>query len=339
MFHNTLNSEKIKGCYWGLALGDALGQSVEFASIEKIRDMYGKERVQTPSEKAIWTDDTEMTIAITKALLNLGDVDRIVELNNNIIGETFAKELIAWLDHPGYAPGITTTQSVHFLKVHGPKAWKESGKNDSKGCGTVMRAAPLGLWFANALKSELQAVDGLFHKTLVEISKIQSEITHGHKAATAAALAGSYAVALAINGIPPNKMIESIETYCNHINPDFKDVIERLKTSLIKRSDGSFKTHLEALNYIGQGWFGDEAIAMALYCAMQYPNDLKMALQAAVNHSGDSDSVACITGGILGAFHGMFIIPKDWIDHLTEKNRMINFLNQVINFFKDYSIV
>ncbi|NHJ21417.1 MAG: ADP-ribosylglycohydrolase family protein [Candidatus Lokiarchaeota archaeon] len=329
-----LNTEKIKGCFWGLVLGDALGQPVEFFSIEKIREMYGENGIQAPKENAIWTDDTEMTMAVTKALITMGGVERFVELDDNDIGEIFAKEFITWLDNPGYAPGITTTGAVGILKAQGPKEWRISGKNDSKGCGTVMRAAPLGLWFSNALKPELPAVDGLYHKTLAKVSTIQSEITHGHKAATAAALAGSYAVVLAINGTSPDKMIQPIQTYCNHIHPDFNNAMERLKTSLLNRSDETFKTDLEALTYIGQGWVGDEAFAMALYCAIQYPNDLKSCLRVAVNHDGDSDSVACIAGGILGAFNGVSIIPKDWVDKLAEKERMMSFLHQIIGFFK-----
>ena len=217
------------------------------------------------------------------------------------------------------------------MKVNGAEKWKLSGANDSKGCGTVMRVAPIGIWFANSLTPEIPLIDGLYHKLLFNVSKIQSEITHGHKAATAAALAGSYAVALAINGIPPDKMINPIETYCNHIHPDFENAMQRLKTSLINRKDGMFGTETEALTYIGQGWVGEEALAMALYSAIPYTNDLKACLRVSMNHDGDS--VACIAGSILGAFHGMSIIPKQWIDCLAEKERMETFLSKIIEFF------
>ncbi len=327
-------NEKLTGSFWGLALGDALGKPVEFKSIEKIREIYGEDGIQALEENTSWTDDTEMTMAITKALLSLGKVEKFKDLNDDIIGHTFAEEFIKWLDNPGYAPGVTNTGSVRFLKAHGPEKWNEGGKNDSKGCGTVMRAAPLGIWFANSLTPELPLVDGIYHKLLFTVSKIQSEITHGHKAATAAALAGSYAVALAINGIPPDKMINPIEKYCNHIHSDFDNAMQRLKTSLTKRKDGTFKTDLEAFTYIGQGWVGEEAFAMALYSAIQYTNDLKMCLRISVNHDGDSDSVGCIAGSILGAFHGVSIIPKDWIDCLAEKKRMEILLSKVIEVFK-----
>jgi ADP-ribosylglycohydrolase len=309
---------------------------VEFKSIEDIRSAYGADGIQNPEKRAIWTDDTEMTMTLTNALLSLGNVEDIKELSKDTIGQTIAEEFIKWLDNTGHAPGITTTGAVILLKVNGADKWKSSGNNGSKGCGTVMRAAPLGIWFANSLTPELPLLDGPHHKLLADVSKIQSEITHGHKAATAAALAGSYAVALALNGIPPKEMINPIEIYCNHIHLDFENAMKRLKASLKKRKDGSFATDLEAVSFIGEGWTGDEAFPMALYCTIQHTNDIKMCLRVAVNHDGDSDSVACIAGSILGAFHGMSIIPQDWINCLVEKERVETLAIKVIEFLKPY---
>ncbi len=156
-----LTKDKILGCYWGLAIGDALGMPVEFKSIEDIRSNYGDDGIQNPRKNAIWTDDTEMTLALTKSLLHLGKVEEIKDLDEDTIGQAIAEEFINWLDNPGYAPGITTSKAVNFLKVNGAKKWKLSGVNDSKGCGTVMRAAPLGIWSANSLTPELPLIDGL----------------------------------------------------------------------------------------------------------------------------------------------------------------------------------
>lgn len=112
--------------------------------------------------------------------------------------------------------------------------------------------------------------------------------------------------------------------------------MQRLKTSLTQRRDGTFETDLKALIYIGQGWVGEEAFTMVLYSAIQHTNDLKKCLCISVNHDGDSDSVGCIAGSILGAFHGMSIIPKDWLICLAEKERIETFLSKVIEFFKEY---
>ncbi len=71
-----------------------------------------------------------------------------------------------------------------------------------------------------------------------------------------------------------------------------------------------------AIQQIGEGWVGEEALAIAVYCAMKYPHDLSKALIAAVNHDGDSDSTGAITGNILGAYLGVGAIPGDWLAKL-----------------------
>jgi len=331
-----LTKEKIEGCYWGVALGDAIGMPVEFSNISFIKERYGEEGIQEPKDWAIWTDDTEMTFAVTEALLRLGSVEDIRNAEDQTIGTFFAEEYIKWLDNPGVAPGNTCTSAVNALRRRGASNWRflMPAKNNSKGCGSVMRAAPLGLWIADSLTEELPKVMGINHQLLTRISNLQSEMTHGHKAATAAALAGSYAVILAVNGVTPSEMIDPTEKLCKSIHPDFPAAIERLKIALSNRENGNFTDDVEAIHYIGKGWVGEEAIAMALYAAIREPSDLKKCLRIAANHSGDSDSVACIAGSILGALHGIKIIPNDWIERLAEKKRMVELLNRVINFFK-----
>ncbi len=329
----TLTDDQIRGCFWGLALGDALGQPVEFNHMEVIRQQYGANGIQEPKSRAIWTDDTEMTFAVTRALLTLGSVQKIQELDEDTIGQTFAVEFIKWFDNPGYAPGPTCSNAVNFLRSHSSTSWRMAGTNISKGCGSVMRAAPVGIWFADALAPEFKKGKGPMHDRFIRVSEIQSEITHGHKAATAAALAGAYAVALAVNGIQPGAMLQLIQKLCNPINPDFAEVMTKLEKALAQRSSGEVDNDVDALHAIGQGWIGEEAFAMALYAAIRYPDDFPSCLRAAVNHDGDSDSIGCIAGGIIGALHGMKCIPANWINRLAERQRMEQMLQQVSGFF------
>lgn len=65
---------------------------------------------------------------------------------------------------------------------------------------------------------------------------------------------------------------------------------------------------------MGEGWVGDEALAISIYCALKYKDDFKKALITAVNHSGDSDSTGAITGNILGAYLGLNNIPSDLVE-------------------------
>ncbi len=331
----TLTDDQTRGCFWGLALGDALGQPVEFNQMDVIRQQYGPNGIQNPNSWALWTDDTEMSFAITRALLRLGPVGKIQQLDDDSIGQVLAEEYIKWYNNPGYAPGPTCMTAVNMLRNHSAKSWRMAGKNQSKGCGSVIRAAPVGLWFADALAPELAEGKGSFHNLLTRVSAIQSEITHGHKAATAAALAGAYAVALAVNGFQPEVMLKHIQYLCNPMHPDFAKVMTKLENALNQRSDGGMDNDVDALHAIGLGWIGEEAFAMALYAAIRYPADLPNCLRAAVNHNGDSDSVGCIAGSIVGALHGMKCIPLDWVNRLTEKKRMEQMLQQVSSFFSD----
>ncbi len=330
-----LNPELIQGCYWGLALGDALGQPVEFNQMEVIRQRYGPNGIQEPKSWAIWTDDTEMTFAVTRALLRLGSLKEIQDLEEDAVGQIFADEYIKWFDNPGYAPGPTCMNAVNFLRSHKATSWRTAGKNDSKGCGSVMRAAPVGLWFTNALAPEIPEGRGPIHDLLIRISMIQSEITHGHKAATAAALAGAYVVALAASGTKPGEMLRPVQKLCNVIHPDFAQVMAKLENALNRRIKGEINNDIDAMHAIGLGWVGEEAFAMALYAAIQFPDDFQGCLRAAVNHNGDSDSVGCIAGSIMGTYHGIKCIPPEWVNRLAEKKRMEQILPQVTAFFSN----
>ena len=75
----------------------------------------------------------------------------------------------------------------------------------------------------------------------------------------------------------------------------------------------------EAVQSLGEGWVGDEALAISLYCALVAGDDFAKGVRLAVNHSGDSDSTGSITGNILGAILGKAAIPKDWLKQLELK--------------------
>lgn len=78
---------------------------------------------------------------------------------------------------------------------------------------------------------------------------------------------------------------------------------------------------------LGEGWVGGEALAIAIYCTLKYSDDFSKAVLASINHSGDSDSVGCITGAIIGTALGYEGIPNQWVKKI--ENRSI--LNTVSN--------
>jgi len=93
--------------------------------------------------------------------------------------------------------------------------------------------------------------------------------------------------------------------------PAFLELIE--KAMELAESDVDDRTAIHAL---GPGWCGDDALAVAIYCALKYETDFDKALIAAVNHGGDSDSTGAITGNILGAYLGLSAIPEKYTKNL-----------------------
>lgn len=71
---------------------------------------------------------------------------------------------------------------------------------------------------------------------------------------------------------------------------------------------------------LGQGWIAEEALAIALMCALGSDNDFNRALVLSVNHSGDSDSTGAITGNIMGCLLGRTGIDHRWTDNLELQN-------------------
>ena len=67
---------------------------------------------------------------------------------------------------------------------------------------------------------------------------------------------------------------------------------------------------------MGEGWVGEEALAIALYSALSASDDFARGVLLAVNHSGDSDSTGAITGNLLGLSLGIEAIPSQWLDEL-----------------------
>lgn len=79
---------------------------------------------------------------------------------------------------------------------------------------------------------------------------------------------------------------------------------------------------------LGRGFTGDEAVAIAVYCALSQPNNFKSAVRLSVNHNGDSDTCGLMAGQIMGASLGIDSIPIDWIDTLDpEELRSIHTLS------------
>ena len=302
--------EQFTGCLIGLAVGDALGYPAEFRSREQILRNIGPDgitdfldikdpRFDRPFilgpdlPPGTYTDDTQMSIALARGLLDATGHDLDEQMN------AVATHFVAWSISPdnNRSPGGTCMTGCDNLRRGVP--WRTAGVANSKGCGSAMRVAPIGLLYVD----DLDAVE--------RVARASSLLTHGHPAALAGAAAAALMVALAARGAGPELMYREIIRRCGGESPDFDSCFADLpglvekppEEVLIERQRGG----------LGEAWVAEEAAVSALYCYWRHPDDYRAAVLAAVNTDGDSDSIAAITGSVLGARLGLSGIPAPWV--------------------------
>ena len=88
---------------------------------------------------------------------------------------------------------------------------------------------------------------------------------------------------------------------------------------------------LQNLSELGEGWVGEEALAVALYCALKYIDNFEQAMIASVNHGGDSDSTGAVTGNILGAALGYEAIPQFYKDDLEMHDLILHMADDLFD--------
>ena len=317
--------DKIRGCMIGGAAGDALGYRVEFSQEEEIRKRYGEEGIRNYDLRdgvALISDDTQMSLFTANGLLYattrwflrglLGPYPDYISLAYRNWYQT-QTEYFPLLPNPkkccwllneermfsSRAPGNTCLSAISS----GVRGSPEKPINDSKGCGGIMRVAPVGLYFEPSPSVDLMGAD-------------VAALTHGHELGYIPAAMLVHIISL----VSHNKSItlqdavsdarfamERLFAGAKHL-PAFIGMIDRA----VALSDMNLNDQ-EAIHQLGEGWTGEETLAIAIYCSLKYSADFESAIMAAVNHRGDSDSTGAVTGNILGAYLGLSGIPAKYI--------------------------
>ena len=327
--------DRIRGSLIGGAIGDALGYPVEFVdSFGEIQSLYG-ERGMTRLEvrwtdtdaasigKAVVSDDTQMTLFTANGLLNAakegiafkqGIREAYIEWYLTQIGRKPGKHSACWigkvpeLNHRR-SPGTTCIYSLNVIY---------SGKepvNNSKGCGGVMRVAPVALYAAaggrmSVTEASLLAGDA-------------ARITHQAPLGFIPAALASHIIYRLARDEGPSKL--ALEGYIREgmkameeLYPQYPDDVSCMgglceKAITLARN---FRPDFKNIESIGEGWTGEEALSIAIYCCLRHFGKFEDAVIASVNHGGDSDSTGSVTGNILGAALGYDSIPRFYKDDL-----------------------
>lgn len=337
------------GCLLGGAVGDALGASVEFMKRTEILRHFGPNGITqyAPAYGGIGliTDDTQMTLFTAEGLIRAW-VRGCMKGITTYSGVT-AHAYLRWLrtqgerptcdidfgfDEPGWlfqqrelhhrrAPGNTCLSALRAMGSLG-----EPARNDSKGCGGVMRVAPVGLfaWRLGQQESPQEAF---------RLGTELAALTHGHP--TGALTGGVLAVlilALTDGASLSEALTASKTVLC--AEPGHEETLRAIEMAETLAASGA--SHQVAITKLGQGWVAEEALAISIYCALVARN-FKHGVILAVNHDGDSDSTGSITGNLLGAMLGVKAIPSEWLEPL-ELREVITTVAEDLYAFKDWDI-
>jgi len=290
----NIREEQFTGAMVGLAVGDALGYPTEFISRAQILERFGAAGVTdfVPGHghpAGTYTDDTQMSLAVARGLLEAGEdtLDRMLGC--------ICEQFVAWSNSPdnNRAPGGACMSGCGNLERGVP--WRQAGVANSKGCGTAMRVAPVGLRFHQDLDR------------LVDVARATALPTHGHPAALEGAAAAALMVALALRGESPAQMHAEIMRRCGGRSEDFDACLSRLPAAIEDPPERAL-----ARGGLGEAWVAEEAVASALYCVWRNPDDYRAVVLEAINTDGDSDSIGAIAGSVAGARLGLEGIPGPW---------------------------
>jgi ADP-ribosylglycohydrolase len=325
--------DRYRGCIVGLAIGDAIGHPTEFVgSVNAIRERWGPSGV-TGFERSgrhpagTFTDDTQMSIAVLRALVRAGHDD--VEGLMSVLREEF----VAWSRSPDNdrAPGGACMSGCRSLARGTP--WREAGVRDSKGCGAAMRAAPIGLFFADDVDA------------LVRVAAAQSALTHRHPTGIASSVAAAAPVAHVLREGTTDGMLAFTRDCVARLDaerlvavgcaPELAESIgvrEMLAAlDAVERERGVESE--DVCRLLGGAWIGEEAVATALWCVLRAEGSFRDAVLRGANSSGDSDSIACIAGSIAGALVGVEGIDEGWRAGV-EKTAVLDELARVLHRVK-----
>jgi ADP-ribosylglycohydrolase len=328
------SARRVSGSLFGLAFGDALGADTEFLTVPEILRRYPpRGPLEPPGNPARVTDDTQMTLAVGEALLQAERPYTAATLEPPL-----RQAFLDWYRSPenNRAPGVTCMNACRQLERG--ISWYEATNINSKGCGANMRVAPVALLPAGK--------DGITEQTRAAIAQFQAALTHGHPTGLAASDLTVAAIVDLLNGGDPVGLPQRLRSYAlnqrtiyhtNWLGPLWRHfsmsaspeefiaygwdeclvVLDRLDVALQKmdrENDPCLAT--------GAGWIAEEAFATGLLCFLLFPDDPQAAIRRAAVTSGDSDSIACLTGAFAGAYHGLEAWPGDWTERIEYRDRL-----------------
>lgn len=343
-------SDRLRGCLLGGAIGDALGYPIEFMSRRQIVSSYGAAGltdllVDAVSGKALISDDTQMTLftsnafQLWKSTVDSTDAGSLSGTMPNLTKSLY-KAYQRWLytqtgeiRHKNWLDITIAEDRDDFIMARKELfAQRAPGNtclsalqtgigtidkpiNNSKGCGGAMRVAPVGLYYWHDPEKAF------------DIGCKAAAITHGHPSGYLAA--GAFAMLIALIA-GEHSLSEALSGVLSELDKHTgsKETVQALTEAQLAAASGLSAE--KAIAALGEGWIAEEALAIAVYCALVCA-DFEIALVMSVNHDGDSDSTGAICGNIMGCLLGKGAIPVEWCTKVELSDYIVRMAMSLLN--------
>lgn len=285
-------AERFRGCLLGLAVGDAIGTTVEFRSrgtFQPVTDMIGQGPFNLkPGE---WTDDTSMALCLATSLISVGGFEPGDQMDR----------YCDWFEH-GYLSstgecfdiGDTVRQALNRYRVT-RDPFSGSTNPMSAGNGSIMRLAPVPMFYYPD------------RDLVVHYSVESSRTTHGAPACLeACALLGDI-LFQALSGADKEKMLGATDPA-----RFASDSVRGIARGEYQAKSG---TDIRGTGYVV------ECLEAALWC-FWHTSSFESAILTAANLGDDADTTAAVCGQVAGAFYGLAAIPDRWLKQLVMRKEI-----------------
>lgn len=290
--------QRYQGCLLGLAVGDAVGTTLEFrhpGSFEPISDMVGG--VPFNLQPGQWTDDTSMALCLAHSLLHIKGFDPGDQMRRYCNWRE-----VGYMSSNGrcFDIGVTVSEALsQYLNTGEP--FSGSTNPFSAGNGSLMRLAPVAMYYSPDLDQVLHYCGE------------SSRTTHGARECIDACRYFGTLLHLAFAGLDKDSLLTSTD-----YEPDTKKVTAISTGEYLQKEREQIK---------GSGYVID-CLEAALWC-FAHTNNYRDAILAAANLGDDADTTAAVCGQIAGAFYGVEGIPESWREKLTMKDEILELSNRL----------
>lgn len=285
--------DKCKGALLGLAIGDALGTTLEFkshGSFKPLTDLIGGGAFGLPAGK--WTDDTSMALCLADSLIIKNEFDAFDQL----------ERYVNWY-RKGYNSSTNTcfdignaTRQALFLFEDTGQPYCGSTDKYSAGNGSIMRLAPIPIrYYTNK-------------NDLIKYAALSSRTTHAAIQCVEACEFMACLIAEAIRGTSKKELLDA-----NYILNNYFSEKPITDPAILEVINGSYKTK-EPPQIYGSGHVVRtlEAVLWAFY----HTDNFEKGALKVVNLGDDADTTGAVYGQIAGAYYGMSGIPQPWLQKL-----------------------